>query len=298
MTVTIGVRAREEEPLATVLAAIDLTPLGRRVADRSRLIAEMVQGDVTIFHSVEPLMEAFVGDGVAEIIRKHRLEVTQALADWCASRTDVPVRTVTVKGAPSYEVVKASKSADLVVMGSSTTDNAEVGATAFRVAETARSDVLVIRRQPRVPYRRVIVGVDFSEGSALAVEAALRWAPEAEVTVAHVLPTRFDAFMLDSGMFPEEVDQLRRRRLDEAGYRLEEFVERWPGRVRPHLADGPAESMLEDVARRRNADLMVVGSRGAGATKIVLLGTVAASVLRAMPCDVLVARVPGEFRRP
>ncbi len=285
--------------MATVLAAIDLTPLGRRVADRSRLIAEEVDGgEVRIFHSIEPLTEALVGDGVAQIIREHRLQMTHELADWCAARTSVPVTTTTMKGTPSYEVVKMSKVVDLVVLGSSTVDNVEVGPTAFRVAETARSDVLIVRRQPRVSYRRVIVGVDFSEGSALAVEAAMRWAPDAEITVAYVLPSRFDPFMLNAGMFPEEVDLVRRSRLDEAGLRLEEFVERWPGRVRPYLADGPADSVLEDIARRRNADLVVVGSRGAGATKIVLLGTVAATVLRSMPCDVLIARVPGDFRRP
>lgn len=284
--------------MATVLAAVDLTPLGRRVADRSRLVAEEADGDVSVLHSVEPLSEAFVDDGVAGIIRTHRRQATSEIAEWCGGRTSVPVTSTVVKGSPSYEVARASKRVDLVVVGSSTLDNAEVGPTAFRVAETARTDVLVVRRQPRVPYRRVVVGVDMSEGSARAVDAALRWAPQAEITVAHVLPSRFDALMLDAGMFPEEVDEARRRRFDEAGLKLEEFAERWPGRVRTVFADGPADAVLEEIARRRNADLVVVGSRGAGATKIVLLGTVAAAVLRSMPSDVLIARVPGDFRRP
>ncbi|MFP5333317.1 MAG: universal stress protein [Acidimicrobiia bacterium] len=284
--------------MPTVLAAIDLTPLGRRVADRARLVAEAAGGDVELLHCIEPLTEALVESGVAELIRDHRVRASGEVAEWCAGRASVPVHSHTVKGAASFEIVKASKNADLVVVGSSTVDNADVGPTAFRVAETSRSDVLVVRRQPRVGYRRVVVGVDLSEGSALAVEAALRWAPEAEITIAYILPTRFDPYMLEAGLFPEEVDQIRRVRLDEAGFRLEEFAERWPGRVRPYLTDGPAEALLEDVARRRNADLVVVGSRGAGATKIVLLGTVASSVLRGMPSDVLIARVPGEFRRP
>lgn len=281
-----------------VLAAVDLTPLGRRVADRSRLVAEAVGGDVTVFHAVEPLTEAFVDAGVSDIIRDHRLKMTAELADWLADRAEVDVHAETVKGAAAYEVVKASRKADLVVVGSSTVDTGDVGPTAFRVAETARTDVLVVRRQPRVAYRRVVVGVDLSEGSAHAVESALRWAPDAEITAAFVLSSRFDPLMLAAGMFPEEVDQAKRVRLEKAGFRLEEFVERWPGRVRPYIADGPIEPVLEDVARRRNADLVVAGSRGAGATKIVLLGTVAANVLGAMPCDVLISRVPGEFRRP
>jgi nucleotide-binding universal stress UspA family protein len=52
------------------------------------------------------------------------------------------------------------------------------------------------------------------------------------------------------------------------------------------------------VVRRRGTDLVIVANRGAGATKMILLGTVADGVLETMPSDVLVARVPGEFRRP
>jgi nucleotide-binding universal stress UspA family protein len=79
---------------------------------------------------------------------------------------------------------------------------------------------------------------------------------------------------------------------------MEEFAANWPGRVKPMVVDGPPHTAIDEAVRRRGADLVVVANRGAGATKMVLLGTVADGVLEAMPCDVLVARVPGEFRRP
>jgi nucleotide-binding universal stress UspA family protein len=50
--------------------------------------------------------------------------------------------------------------------------------------------------------------------------------------------------------------------------------------------------------RRRGADLVVVGSRGATATRMVLLGTVAEGLVSRAPCDVLVARSKAPFRRP
>lgn len=99
-------------------------------------------------------------------------------------------------------------------------------------------------------------------------------------------------------MFPEEVIHATRDRVDRAGIALEEFAERWPGRVRTVLTDGPAKEVIEETARRRSADLVAVANHGASATKMVLLGTVAGEVLDSMPCDVLVARVPSEFRRP
>jgi len=68
--------------------------------------------------------------------------------------------------------------------------------------------------------------------------------------------------------------------------------------VKALVIDGAPQTAIDEVVRRRGVDLVVVANRGAGATKMILLGTVADGVLEAMPCDVMVARVPGEFRRP
>ena len=67
---------------------------------------------------------------------------------------------------------------------------------------------------------------------------------------------------------------------------------------KPLVVDGPPATAIDEVVRRRGVDLVVVTNRGAGATKMVLLGTVADGVLEAMPSDVMVVRVPGDFRRP
>lgn len=284
--------------MAKVLAAVDLTPLGRRVADRGRMLADELDGSLEIVHVSEPMSEAFVPDPVAALIRSRERAMLEELGEWCRSRTERPVRVTSVKGSPSWEIVKAAKKADLTVIGSSAIDQAHVGPSARRVLQASRGDVLMVRRQPRVPYRRVVVGVDMSEASSLAVVSSLRWAPDAEFTLVHAVTPRFDGLMTEAGMFPEEVIHATRDRVDRAGIALEEFAERWPGRVRTVLTDGPAKEVIEETARRRSADLVAVANHGASATKMVLLGTVAGEVLDSMPCDVLVARVPSEFRRP
>jgi len=43
---------------------------------------------------------------------------------------------------------------------------------------------------------------------------------------------------------------------------------------------------------------VIVASRGASATRMVLLGTVAEGLVTEAPCDVLVARSKAPFRRP
>ena len=284
--------------MAKVLAAVDLTPLGRRVADRGRLLADELECDLELIHATEPMGEAFVPDAVAKLVRDHSAEAVDSLADWVRSRSNRTVTTMCVKGSPSWEIAKAAKKADLTIVGSSAIDHAHVGTTSRRVAEASRGDVFVVRRQPRVPYRRVVIGVDMSEASAMAVDAAFKFAPTADYTLVHAVTSRFNSAMVDAGLFPEEVAQSQRERIDQAGLALEDFAERWPGRVRTVLAEGPARAVIEETARRRSADLVVVANHGATATKMVLLGTVASEVLVGLPCDVLIARVPGDFRRP
>ncbi len=283
--------------MAHVVAAIDLTPLGRRVADRARMVAEELGGSVTVFHTIESARESFVPDGIAELLASHQSETTASLAEWCESRTTVPVTAVVTKGSPTWEIGKASREADLIVVGSSSLETGTTGAIARRVAETVRCDVLIVRRQPRQAYRRVIVGIDFSEASAQAVDHAAALAPNAELTLVFALATRFETFMSDAGMFSEEIDQARRRRLAAAEEKAHDFASRWPA-AKVVVVSGPAPEVLSETARRQSADLVVVGSRGANATRMVLLGSTPSTLLDNTPCDLAIARIQSDFRRP
>jgi nucleotide-binding universal stress UspA family protein len=280
-----------------VLAAVDLTPLGRRVADRARLVAETLGIDLELFHVIEPMSEAFVADEVGDLLRRHRRQATEEMAAWVRSRTDRGVGVADKKGSPVWEIARASKSAEITVIGTSTVDHGRVGPVARSVCEAARSHVLLVRRQPRVPYRNVIVACDFSEASMRAVELAMALAPGARKTLVFALPTRFDAYMADAGMFPEEIESARRSRMSTATTALESFADRWEG-ISPMVVDGPPIEALGEVIRRRSADLLVASSRGAGATRLTLLGTITAGLIEAAPCDVAIARVAADFRRP
>lgn len=283
--------------MAFVLAAVDLTPLGRRVADRARMVAEELGVDIRLVQAVEPMAEAFITDELARLVTDYQREATDRLTEWLRGRTGLEVSSTVVKGSAAWEIVRMGKQAALTVIGSSAVDNARVGPVARLVAGTAKGDVLAVRRQPRNSYRRVVIPVDLSEASVRGVELAKRIAPDAEHTLVYALPTRFDSLMSEAGMFPEEIDLNRNGRLEQARAALDAFAERFED-VRTTVIDGPPLQVIEEVARRRSADLTVVASRGAGATKLVLLGTVASGLLETLPCDVAVARVPGDFRRP
>ena len=281
-----------------VVAGVDLTAMGRRVADRARIVAEGLGADLHLVHTLEPVAEAMIEPGLARVMRDHQKEQAEKLAAWCAERSSVPVEIDVVKGTPSWELTSRAKKADLVVVGSSTIDAFTSGPVARRVARKAVSDVLVVRRQPRVPYRRIIAAVDFSEASRVTVNRSLERFPDAEITVLYSLPSRFDMVMAGAGLFQEEVDASRGARLEAAADRMAEFASTWSGDVKTLIADGPPTETVDEVVRRRNADLVVVGSRGATATRMVLLGTVAEGLVSQAPCDVYIARSQAQFRRP
>jgi nucleotide-binding universal stress UspA family protein len=284
--------------LRAVVAGVDLTATGRRVAERARIIAEESGASLTLVHVLESVGEALIDPGLAKLMRDRQTAAAEELADWCRERSGIEIKLEVTRGSPSWDLVAKAKGADMVVVGSSTIDAFTLGPTARRVARKSSTHTLLVRRQPRVPYRRVVVAVDFSDASRIGVDTAMTLFPEAEITVLFSLTSRFDPMLTSAGLFAEELDGSRARRLEAAADRMAEFTHGWDADLRTVIADGPTLETIEETARRRNADLVIASSRGATATRMVLLGTVAEGLLESAPCDVLVARVPAAFRRP
>lgn len=281
-----------------VVAGVDLSPIGRRVAERARLLADLHELPLHLVSVNESSSDAFLDDGLGRILAEHYRRNLVDVAKWIGARATVPITYQAIRGSIGWELVKEAKKAAIVVVGTSAVDVERCGPIARRVAIMSSGDVLVVRRQPRNTYRKVLAAVDFSVHSETAVEAALRWCPQAELSAIFSLPDRWDTALVESGLFEVEVEAARSQRLRKAVERMEEYVARWPGKVKPLVVDGSPATSIDEVVRRRGVDLVVVANRGAGATKMILLGTVADGVLETMPCDVLVARVPGDFRRP
>jgi nucleotide-binding universal stress UspA family protein len=142
----------------------------------------------------------------------------------------------------------------------------------------------------------IVVGVDGSDAS----REALRWAIEegrlrqAPVVAVHgwlppVLPLPADATVLPPPDLPGLVAQTE----DAAQRLVERVAEEVAGGqsdvdVRPVALEGPAASVL--VAAAAGAELVVVGSRGLGGFRTLLLGSVSHHVAQHAPCPVVIHR--------
>ncbi len=281
-----------------VMAAFDLTPVGRRVVERARLLAEQFGTHLELLHVLEQCEDPFLSEDEERFLNDHQHTAAAALVDWVAGRTSAPIDFHVTRGAPSTQVARLGREADLLVTGTSSIDAAQLGPVTRRLARKARSNVLAVRRQPRVPYRRVVAAVDLSEPSREAVELALALAPAAELTVVYALSARSDVLLGQSRLFEQDAAVRSRDRLVRAQAALDHFTSPWGDAVRNLIVEGPPAKAIGEAARRRGADLVTVASRGAGATSIVLLGGTAEEIMSSASSDVAVARVEAAFRRP
>ena len=292
-----GAGTRKGPALKSIVAGFDLSPIARRVAQRGRLLAEQHHAELMLVH-VGEMPDVPVPDDLVERLHLHRHSRAEQLLATIASQSHCRVDVKVTRGAVAVELGKLSRTADLLVTGTSSLDNQRVGPRTTRLARKARSPVLAVRRQPRREYRKVLAAVDLSEASRASVDLALELAGDAQVIAVVALPSNAEILLAEAGVGAERLNGVRKQRTAELEESLAKFVAEWGDRVDMAIVQGPPPDAIGEMARRISADLVTVGSRGAGGSSMVLLGSVAEAVMEAVPCDVGVARVPGPFRRP
>ncbi len=214
---------------------------------------------------------------------------------------DVKVRTRLDADPPAVALLDAMNEASMVVVGSRGHGGfAEllVGSTSLHAATHGRVPVVVVRGDgtgPEGPEAgRVVVGVDGSEAAQDALRTAFEEAEVRKVGLTAVRAWRspyFDSTGAKGGAIPAHVE-------DEVvvpGERtiLHDCVAQWHAKhpdvdVRERLVHGDAAAALVDAAH--GAELLVVGSRGRGGFRSLLLGSVSHAVLHHATTPVVVVR--------
>ncbi len=143
--------------------------------------------------------------------------------------------------------------------------------------------------------KKILVPVDFSEGSRRALELALALAKklDAQVTVLHVVdyPPPYSQVEALTMVAPAEgevtFDTFLRKRAHED---MKEFVEPFEkaGVELPiEFESGSASDGIARAAGELGADMVVMGTHGRTGLKRLMIGSVAERTLRYCPCPVL-----------
>ncbi|MFN8204285.1 MAG: universal stress protein [Solirubrobacteraceae bacterium] len=152
--------------------------------------------------------------------------------------------------------------------------------------------------RPRHP-RDVLVGYDGSDNAELALQEAIFIAQtaNARLTIVSVVPdvaATINAVWLAGGDPAQIAEEMR----TEVAQTLDEALGRVPDDlpVTKVLGQGHAGPVLVEQVDKLRCDLVVVGTRGRGAMRALLLGSVTEYLVRHSPVPVVVVPPPERLR--
>ncbi len=141
-----------------------------------------------------------------------------------------------------------------------------------------------------ITLKKILVGCDFSPDSDLAFQHAVSLAQEfeADLYLAHVIePSASSVLLKPDKMLSEEIEQkLHQRLTDKLMGMVPEDARNWCSPETLILAGQPYEA-LGKYAKSNEMDMIVLGVRGHGLVKTLLLGSTTDRVARQAPCPVL-----------
>jgi nucleotide-binding universal stress UspA family protein len=146
-----------------------------------------------------------------------------------------------------------------------------------------------------IDVRTILVPIDFSPNA----EAVIAWAEHlaeqhaAGLVLLHAYHLPVDFQQLEGAYLPPEFWANVKA---DATRNLEAYAEplRTKGiPVEVSVREGYPATVIEDEAVARAADLVVIGTRGHGGFKHLLLGSIAERVVQKAPCPVLVVKTRG-----
>lgn len=256
--------------------------------------------ELVLVHAIEPIappafLRPLLPEG--EAMQAAECERARQRMDQLAAHIDHPALSTFLQVGRAADVMAEAASAydaDLLVIGEHTASHpvpALTGSVADHVLHQATAPILLARRIPEGAPSRALVAID---GSPIS-ERVLGWAAYLNrehgtaITLLHVLETHLAARVAavssvkSAHRFEEQltdsVDAWLRVKLREAGLVEEE--------TRVCVVNGnPSHELLHQASEMR-AEMVVLGTRGAGVVGRALVGSVARAASHGAECPVL-----------
>jgi nucleotide-binding universal stress UspA family protein len=300
------------EPAGRIVVGIDGSPTSERAlrwAAEEAVLTEAVLDVVHAWLPTYPLTAHDVFDDQAGLENAAHRRLLDAVAQ-VGSEVEglVGIRERLELEHPTTALLKAAEGADLLVVGTRGRGGFTgllLGSVSQRCLTHAPCPVAVVPPTAATsdrPTGRIVTGVDGSQASY----DALRWAAiearrrssRLEIVHAWLIPE----LMVPTGAVfvgaPEELERASRSVLDTAATWLEAELGDEGGKPPEHelrsVAGSPASALLEQA---RGADLLVVGARGLGPFRGLLLGSVSHQCASHSTCPTVVVRPAAADRR-
>jgi nucleotide-binding universal stress UspA family protein len=220
--------------------------------------------------------------------------VTNAASAALEVEPDLRIRTSVGEGDAARTLLEVGKDATAIVIGTRRLGGVKgllLGSVGVTLAAHYHGRVVVIGGDPG--SGPVVVGVGDTPISDPAVQQAYRQADSLGVPLVAVHTwAQLDADALYGfGIEPEAVERMSAEATEAVAERMAGYSQDYPDVAveRVVVPDDPSKAIL-DVAKDRGASLIVVGSRGRGGFKGMLLGSTSQKVLQHAEAPVMIVR--------
>src|SRR5215467_5486165 len=291
-----------------ILCPVDFSDASRHALHHAIAIAGWFESHVTGLHVTRPGFAfeppiLFAERGGLKALRVDRDQLLARLNDWMQPATvaRIPWTAHVEEGAPAQCVLEFARSlpADLIVMGThgrSGFEHLMLGSVAEKVLRNASCPVMTVPPRAataaRLPFRRLLCPVDFSEASIEALHVAFPLAEEAdaELTILNVVDWPDDeTFLVEAFESPDMRRQLEKQTAERIDALIPEEARIW-SRPSAKVAIGTAHREIVAAAVEMDADLIVIGVHGRRRLDVTLFGSTTNQVVRRAPCPVLTIR--------
>ncbi|MBI5074755.1 MAG: universal stress protein [Nitrospirae bacterium] len=279
-----------------ILVAVDGSESSRNAFRQACRIVKHDKSWITAITVIPPYQDQFQTLSIKEKVSKAlRDDGDRILADIqsIAKEEDVYVKFRLEEGSPVDSILDIAEENffDLVVTGRrgmTRTDKSLIGTVTGRIIGHSTCDVLVVPRDTNVTWNTLLVPTDgsrFSEGSTgKAIGLAKVYGAQLKIISIVDVTDEFQA------QAPDAVESL----VNQARQHVEDVAER--ARERGLQADtfvreGESYKVITALAKKQNADMIIMGSHGRTGVKRLFMGSVTEKVIGHAPCPVLVVKM-------
>lgn len=280
-----------------ILVATDLSARSDRALERAVSLARDLGAHLTIVHVVDEDLPALLADAQ----RKAANEAIEGHLKTLNAASGPKISTKVVVGHAYHDILEMAENleAELIVLGVHRKDAFREfmdifrGTTAERIIRASNIPVLSVENRVGGPYKRIMVGIDFSAYSRQAVQFAASFAPSAEILLLHAYSVPFQGFLFGQGTRRAFAKQLRSEfeQMVEAEMAAILADEKAKAAKFEHImGEGEVRTVIRREVRREKPDLLVIGTHGRTGVAHAFLGSVADDMLKEPPCDIVAVK--------
>ena len=292
----------------------DVTPALKRAAQ----LAESNMARLTLVDVIEPVetpgeVISKFGIELNELLKKHREEALEKLTK-LIEHDDNLIYTKVLTGLPFIEVIKFVQRGGydlLVKMAQPPAGISEkiFGSVDLHLLRKCPCPVLVDRPSSSENFQRILAAVDTESSPTegcdnliMQLATSLNKRENAQLDIVHAWHMPGES-MLSSGrtmMSPSELQALLKRKEDKQQAKLEALLQPYGIAIddeNVHLVKGLPAKSINQIAKRNNNDIIVMGTVGRVGIPGLFIGNTAEEIFQTTACSVLAVK-PDGFKSP